>query len=619
MIEIKAESSAMLLSKDYEDKLNPIIRRKLGMHYTSIETIHKVIDNLFLNDLKAELDRIKRLTDNKVKYNELKKFQNKLSSLKFLDPACGSGNFLIETYISLREIENEIIKLMMNEIQTEDVLTIKVSISQFYGIEINSSAVLVARKAMREAEMLMFKDTEGFVPNSLYFKPSEIKITEGNSLRLNWESIVSKTELSYIIGNPPFIGHQWRNKEQIDDMKIVFNDLRNHGRLDYVTAWFNKAIDFMKGTTIQTAFVATNSICQGESVRVLWKDFFEKKGVEIQFAYQSFLWDSEIKNKARVYCIIVGFSCYHIEGMKKLYTSSRMIETKHINGYLLATSDIYLKARGININGLPNIFQGNKPWDGGYLCLSFEEKQQLVSKYPKTKSFIKLFLGSDEFLNNKKRYCLWLKDVPLQEYENIVEIQERLKGVERVRKETKTLAVQKQANTPTLFSQIRQPNTTYLVIPEVSSNKRQYIPIGYLSPNIICSNKLYVIPNASLFLFGVLVSNVHMAWMRVVSGRLGMGYSYSPSVYNNFPMCEATEEQKIEIEKSAQRILDIRKKYINRSLAELYNVNTMPIDLLQAHKENDKVVMCAYGIKQGFNEEDIVSFLFNRYQEIIRK
>lgn len=624
-----SEISPTIFGAVFESTLNPETRRSGGMHYTSIENIHKVIDPLFLDGLKAEFVEICEIKVGKTRKGRLEQFRDKLASLTFLDPACGSGNFLTETYISLRRLENEALKLSIQaETKMEgqmmlggegDFDPIKVGIGQFYGIEINDFAVTVAKTALWIAEAQMMHETEEIIQNDLDFLPlkSYANIIRENALRIDWESVVDKSNLSYIMGNPPFVGHQWRSDSQAEDMRIAFHDLKKHGKLDYVCAWYNKAADFMMNTNIKSAFVSTNSICQGESVGIIWRHLFDNKRIEIQFAYQSFVWSSEATNKAQVHCVIIGFTAFHSSSEKRLYVSETIKKVNHINGYLLDVPDIYIKSRGCNISGFPRIVQGNKPWDGGYLILTSEERNNLIAKYPQVCNFTKLYLGTEEFINHKQRYCLWLDGVPPHEYRRIPEIMDRLHHVAETRKQTTTVAVQKQSDTPMLFSQIRQPKTDYLAIPEVSSERRSYIPIGYLSSEIICSNKLFVIPDANVFMFGVLTSNVHMSWMRVVAGRLEMRYSYSPAVYNNFPWPTPSAEQKIKIEKTAQAILDARALYPDSSLADLYDELTMPPELRKAHQANDRAVMEAYGFWGKLNtESECVAELMKMYQKL---
>ena len=602
----------------FESTLNPDTRRSGGMHYTSIENIHKVIDPLFLDGLRSELEEIKEIAVDKTRKAKLDAFQSKLAGLTFLDPACGSGNFLTETYLSLRKLENEVLRCSTDQISMDLEGIIQVSIGQFYGIEINDFAVTVAKTALWIAESQMMKETEDVVHMTLDFLPlkSYANITEGNALRLDWESVVSKHKLNYIMGNPPFVGHQWRSKEQAEDLEAVCRDIPKCGKLDYVCGWYNKAADYMQGTNIHTAFVSTNSISQGESVGILWKPLFEK-GVDIEFAYRTFVWTSEAKDKAAVHCVIVGFTCGTSSRTKLLFESERSKIVSHINGYLLDAPEMFINSRGSALHEYPSIVQGNKPWDGGYLILSIEERNELLDKYPESEKYIKPFIGSYEFINGKKRYCLWLKGISPAEYRGIPEIMERLNGVADTRRKTKTVAVQAQAETPMLFSQIRQPDSNYLAIPEVSSEKRRYIPIGFMTPNIIASNKLYLVPKADLYMLGVMISNVHMAWMRAVCGRLKSDYSYSPAVYNNFPWPIPTEAQKAKIEQTAQAILDARALYPDCSLADLYDEIAMPPELRKAHQQNDRAVMQAYGFDVATTTEmSCVAELMRMYQKL---
>lgn len=606
----------------FESTLNPETRRKGGMHYTSIENIHKVIGPLFLNDLRAELDDIKAIPVDKTRDKQLRQFQAKLAGLTFLDPACGSGNFLTETYLSLRRLENEVIDaLLYGQVILGQVTDpIRVSIGQFYGIEINDFAVTVAKTALWIAESQMMQETEKLVRHTLDFLPlrSYANIVEGNALRMDWERVVPKRELDYIMGNPPFVGHQWRTKEQAVDLESVCKDIPKCGKLDYVCGWYVKAADYMQGTQIHAAFVSTNSISQGESVGILWKPLFTEKHLTIEFAYRTFVWTSEAKDKAAVHCVIIGFTCGSSQTTRLLYEGNRCRIVDYINGYLLPAPDVFINSRGKALHGFPSMVQGNKPWDGGHLILSSEEKEELVSKYPQANEFIKLFIGSYELINHKARYCLWLQEVSPSKYRNIPGIMNRLKAVAEIRKSTKTAAVQAQAETPMLFSQIRQPSTKYLAVPEVSSQNRKYIPIGFLTPDIIASNKLYLVPNADLYMFGIMTSNVHMAWMRVIAGRLKSDYSYSPAVYNNFPWPTPTDEQKAKIEQTSQAILDARALYPDSSLADLYDETTMPPELRKAHQQNDKAVMRAYGFDiKTTTESSCVAELMRRYQGLM--
>ena len=627
-----SDISPTIFGAVFESTLNPVTRRSGGMHYTSVENIHKVIDPLFLDGLRAELQEIKQApTAGGSRTKRMQAFQEKLASLTFLDPAAGSGNFLTESYLSLRRMENEIIRdlngLMEGQMMLDDMgneaLGVKVSINQFYGIEINDFAVSVAKTAMWIAEAQMLRETQSAVNLSQDFLPlkTNVNIVEGNALRIDWNDVVPKEKLNYIMGNPPFVGHQWRSRPQAADMEIAFHDISKHGKLDYVTAWYNKAADIMQGTRIRAAFVSTNSIVQGESVGILWPFLFGVKNVEIVFAYRTFVWESEAADQAAVHCVIIGFTCYKCEQCKILIDEGIAKEADYINGYLLDAPNVFIQSRGRQLtDGLPEMSKGSQPTDGGYLLLSEEERSNLIEQYPQTNDYIKRFVGSRDLINNEVRYCLWLKGVSPAKYRSIPPIVERLKNVAMTRSKSPTASVRKDAERPMEFTQIRQPHNAYLAVPEVSSQNRRYIPIGFLSPEIIASNKLYLIPDADNYMFGVMTSNVHMAWMRVVAGRLKSDYSYSPAVYNNFPWPEPTPEQRAKIEQTAQAILDARALYPDSSMADLYDELTMPPELRKAHQANDRAVMAAYGfpVRKDFTEADCVAALMKLYQEKVQ-
>lgn len=623
-----SQISPTIFGAVFESTLNPETRRSGGMHYTSIENIHKVIDPLFLDDFKEELDKIKQIQSFNTRKKKLNEYRTKLSNVKFLDPASGSGNFLTESYISLRRLENEAIKLSEKHEQAQlgfkdELNPIKVSIQQFYGIEVNDFAVSVAKTALWIAESQMMKETEEIVKMDLDFLPlkSYVNIIENNALRMDWNELIDSDELNYIMGNPPFVGLSLRNKEQQKDMDIVFSDNSKAGRLDYVAAWYKKAAQYIKNTKIECSFVSTNSIIQGEQAPILWQDLFENHNITINFAYRPFPWNSESLNKASVHCVIIGFASFE-KNKKILFENGKYRYVSYINGYLIEGEKIFIQLRGKAPKKLPKLTQGNKPWDGGFLILNEQERANLIKKYPEANEFIKLFIGSNEFIKDKKRYCLWLEGVSPSKYRHIPEIIERLKNVAEVRSKTKTEAVQKQAATPMLFSQIRQPKSDYIFVPETSSENRKYIPIGFLSKDVIASNSALVGENASIYHFGILTSNVHMAWMRTVAGRLESRYRYSPSVYNNFPWPELSEKQKQKIEATATKILNVRKLYSDCSLADLYDELTMPVDLRIAHQENDRAVMEAYGFfkkvdgkNTWLSESETVAELFKMYQK----
>ncbi len=617
-----SQISPTIFGAVFESTLNPETRRSGGMHYTSIENIHKVIDPLFLDELKAELSDIKATAVAKTKRDKALAFQDKLAGLKFFDPACGSGNFLTESYTSLRRLENDALRIVYG---TDRVLggivnPIKVSINQFYGIEINDFACSVAQTALWIAESQMMQETDEIV--GLNLDPLPLKtytnIHEGNALRMDWNDVIPASELNYIMGNPPFVGLSLRTKEQQSDMDHVFAGNDRAGRLDYVAAWYRKAAEFIGRTSCKVAFVSTSSISQGEQVPILWDDM-ALHHMKIDFAYRPFLWNSEAKDSAAVSCVIVGFSGEEMDGRKAIYDSSTRKDAVHINGYLLDAPDVSLKLRSACPEDRPQLLQGSKPWDGGFLLMSKEERAALISEHPEVESFIHRFIGAKELINGDLRYCLWLKGVSPSLYRGIPEIRARLEGVAEIRRNTKTVAVQAQADTPMLFSQDRQPDTDYLAVPETSSENRRYLPIGFMSRDVIASNAILTMRGASLYIFSLLESIVHMAWIKTVAGRLEMRIRYSPSVYNNFPWPLPNDVQRSKMEEAARVILDARALYPESSLADLYDELAMPIELRKAHRANDAAVLEAYGFPKDASESEIVARLFKMYQELTAK
>ena len=770
-----SEISPTIFGAVFESTLNPETRRLGGMHYTSIENIHKVIDPLFLDDLNEEFNNIKALPQNKARDKKLEGFQDKIANLNFLDPACGSGNFLTETYISLRKLENEILFELSKGQITMGLVTnpIKVSIKQFYGIEINDFAVTVAKTALWIAESQMMKKTEDIVHMDLDFLPLKTyaNIVEGNALRINWEDVISKEKLNYIMGNPPFVGARLMDAKQKEDVLHVFgNKWKNVGNLDYVSCWYLKASEMMSNTPsplvgegrgeglrkasrfytkqsleyskelrknmtnaeqilwhylrnrqlaglkfrrqeafdkyildfvcyenklvieldgsghleekqkehdierdkfieqngyrvirifnndiinningvidyilqnietphpnplpqgareIKCALVSTNSITQGEQVPILWKPLFEH-GVHIDFAHRTFRWDSEASIKAHVHCVIVGFS--YTDKQKRLYSSERMQYVNNINAYLIDAPDVFISNRKTPIQNVPKMDFGSMPNDGGALCdYSDDDKNAITKQYPMSEKFFKKFLGATEFLHNKTRWCLWLKDISPVDIKHVPPVLSAVQKVKDMRESSNREATRKLADTPYLFGEIRQPETSYLIIPRVTSENRKYIPIGYMQPNIIASDACIILPLATLYHFGILTSNVHMAWMRAVCGRLKSDYRYSNTIiYNNFPWCNPTDEQKAKIEKTAQGILDARALYPECSLADLYDELTMPPELRKAHQLNDAAVMEAYGFRikdeqtgksRWLTESETVARLMQMYQQLTK-
>ena len=624
-----SEISPTIFGAVFESTLNPETRRAGGMHYTSIENIHKVIDPLFLDGLKREFSEIAAIGEIKARNRKFRAFQAKLAGLKFLDPACGSGNFLTETYLSLRRLENDILRqltdqVMFGGVQKEDL--IQVSIGQFYGIEINDFAVTVARTALWIAESQMMKETEDVVHMSLDFLPlrSYANITEGNALRLDWESVVPKHQLSYIMGNPPFVGYSLQSKEQKKDILSIYvnekgKPYKTAGKIDYVAGWYFKASQLIQGTNIRIAFVSTNSITQGEQVAGVWKPLYDRFGIHIDFAYRTFRWDSEANLKAHVHCVIVGFSVAPNNAEKRIYSEEHFQMAENINAYLMDAPTVFIESRSKSLCEVPEMLYGNKPTDGGFLFLTNDEYQDVQKREPEILKYIRRVYGASEFINNKPRFCIWLVGVSPAEVRKSKFIMERVESVRKFRLASTKAATRKSAEMPTLFQEVRHPNSDYIIVPRHSSETRKYIPLGFVSPEIIVNNAVQIIPNATTYHFGVLTSNVHMAWMRAVCGRIKSDYRYSKDiVYNNFPWPTPTEEQKTKIEQTAQGILDARALYTDCSLADLYDEVTMPVELRRAHQANDKAVMAAYGFPvRTTTEASCVAELMRMYQRLV--
>lgn len=610
----------------FESTLNPETRRKGGMHYTSVENIHKVIDPLFLDDLKGELQEILDNGRPDIRRRKLYEFQDKLASLKFLDPACGSGNFLTETYLSLRRLENTVLRELTdgNMVLDLDENLIKVSISQFYGIEINDFAADVARTALWISEAQMLDETRNIVQREMDFLPlkSNANIRTGNALRMDWNDVIPAAELNYIMGNPPFIGYSMQTSEQKKDMMDLLLDakgkpFRLSGKIDYVSGWYYKASQMIAGRPIRVALVSTNSITQGEQVEGLWKDLYDMFDIHIDFAYRTFRWDSGAANMAHVHCVIIGFSSYPNSKPRIIFDGKNAIVARNINCYLIDADDVFIGSNNKPVSkGVEEMINGNKAADGGFLIFDKDVADEIEKTDPVAFKYVKPFIGAREFINGEPRYCLWLKNASPADIRSSSVIKERVAGVQAFREASPKAATIKSAAFPTLFQQIRQPDTDIILIPRVSSEGRKYIPIGFLSPDHIVSDAIQFIPDATLYHFGILTSSVHMAWTRVVCGRLKSDYRYSNDiVYNNFPWPTPTEAQKETIEKTAQGILDARALYLDSSLADLYDDLTMPVELRKAHQANDVAVMGAYGFRKDMSESEIVAELFKMYQK----
>lgn len=668
-----SEISPTIFGAVFESTLNPETRRSGGMHYTSIENIHKVIDPLFLNDLRHELDMILEEKVEKTRMHRLDEYQNKLASLTFLDPACGSGNFLTETYLSLRRLENEVLReryhgqMMMGEFNNP----VKVNIHQFYGIEINDFAVTVATTALWISEAQMLNETERIVQHDIDFLPlkSYANIVEGNALRIDWERLpiivpempTIRTERAYltqpessdwmaserydfpeiklqakqiipgepqkpeskpihfdfIMGNPPFVGFTYQTKEQKEDLAVL---MKGFGRnIDYVAGWYYKAAEIIQNTTTRCALVSTNSITQGEQVAAIWKPLFERFGIHFDFAYRTFRWDSEADIKAHVHCVVLGFSSCENRERTIYLNDNQIIIADYINGYLLDAPDIWIEGRSMPLCDVPILLNGGKPTEGGNLILTIEEKEEYLKKEPQGEKFLRPYMMGKDFINRKPRWCFWLVNANPSELRKCPILMKRVEAVRAFRLESAKAATRKKAETPTLFDEVRECHSDYVAIPKVSSEQRHYIPMEFLHKEIIPGDKLFMMPDASLYHFGILTSSIHMAWMRATCGRLKSDYSYSNTiVYNNFPWPNPTEKQKAKIEQTAQAILDARAKYPDCSLADLYDKVAMPPELRKAHKANDDAVMAAYGFDLTLSENEIVAELFRMYQEMAR-
>ena len=626
-----SEISPTIFGAVFESTLNQETRRKGGMHYTSIENIHKVIDPLFLNNLKEEYKSISESKQPNIKRQRLQDFQNKLGTLKFLDPACGSGNFLTETYLSLRRMENEVIKniieldktvfdkqIALGELGSANSV-IKVSLSQFYGIEINDFAVSVAKTALWIAESQMLNETAAIVYHNIDFLPlkSYVNIIEGNALQLTWNDILSPNDCSYIMGNPPFVGHRNVSPEQKEDMIRIFSG--KQGRLDYVSAWYAIAADYISGTEIECAFVSTNTVVQGTHIQTLWNKLIESN-VIINFAHRTFVWDSEASQKAHVHCVIIGFS-KKARVNKTIYDGEEQFAVQTITPYLTdGENDVIVKSASVPLcKNVPKMIYGNIPRDGGFYTFnSKEEVDEFVKSEPSAKSLIHKFIGGREFINNIDRWFLFLEDSTPSELKAMKNVMDRISKVRDFRLSSKAKEIQKFAQTPTKLAQHTQPiGVDYIAVPIVSSSRREYVPIGYVDGDTITNNQVQIIPYASVYHFGILCSSIHNDWMRKTCGRLKSDYRYSRDlVYNTFPWPNPTTEQIVRIEQTANAILEARALYPNSSLADLYDPLTMPPELRKAHDANDKAVMKAYGFSPDIEEPEIVAELMKMYQKL---
>ena len=623
-----SDISPTIFGAVFESTLNPETRRSGGMHYTSIENIHKVIDPLFLEDLQEEFNAIKQIQVKRTKDKKLDEFQNKLAALTFLDPACGSGNFLTETYLSLRRLENEVIREKVEGQMTlvEVHNPIKVSIQQFYGIEINDFAVTVAKTALWIAESQMLEETKsivyGFNDDFLPLK-TYVNITEGNALRINWNEVIPATKLSYIMGNPPFVGTKLMNKKQKEDVKYAIGKYNNYGTLDYVSCWYAKSSDYIENTNICCAFVSTNSIVQGEQVTPLWKELFARN-IVINFAYRTFVWDSEANAKAQVHCVIIGFSKNNVQREKYIFDGYKKTSVNHINAYLVDAEDVFIESQRKPICDVQEMFLGCDFKDDNNYILSEEEKNELIEKEPIAEKYIKKYVNAKELINRKHRYCLWLNNAAPGEIKKAPTIMKKIDAVKTFRLNSNSSDTQRYAEFPMRPARLRyyseERNTAALCLPRISSATRRYLPMELLDADTIGGASILMIPEATLYTFAILNSNVHMAWMRTVCGRMKSDYRYANGlVYNTFPWPKATEKQKQKIEKTAQAIMDARELYTESNLAALYDPLSMPSELIKAHNMNNKAVMEAYGFSTKMSEAECVAELMRMYQKLMKE
>lgn len=610
----------------FQSVMDPNFQRELGAHYTSEKNILKLINPLFMDELWEKFHKVKH------NINRLKQFYDEISELKFFDPACGCGNFLIIAYRELRLLEIEIIKILysysdgdlQHTFHIQDLS--KIDVDSFYGIEIEEFPSKIAEVSMWMMDHLMNRELSSAIGH--YYTRLPLKkaanIINDNALRLNWDLIIPKNELAYIIGNPPFAGKRLQNKSQKEDMAIVFKGVKGYGVLDYVTAWYIKAAQFIKESNIKVAFVSTNSITQGEQVGILWNELYNNYKIKIHFAHKTFKWTNEARKKAGVYVVIIGFTGFDTD-YKLIYeyenpkAEPHEIKVKNINPYLIEGDDLTITSRRKPICDVPSIIFGSMPNDNGNFLFTDNEKTEFVKNEPESLKYFKRILGGKEYINNIYRWCLWLEDADSSELKRLPNVMKRIEAVKEHRLKSKRKATRELAKYPTLFGENRQPQKDYMVIPLISSENREYIPIGFLKKEIIANNKCSIIPEADLYVFGIIISKMHMTWMRYVTGRLESRYNYSNTiVYNNFPWPKnPTQKNCSNIKLKAQDLLRVREEFQDNTLAHLYDPLSMPPKLRKSHNELDKAVDKAYGRKFD-NDFKRMKFLFKLYEEYIQ-
>ncbi|MBR5523198.1 MAG: class I SAM-dependent DNA methyltransferase [Akkermansia sp.] len=615
--------SPAIFGSMFQCVMDATARRALGAHYTSERNILKLINPLFMDALREEFESIQYDKSNR-KEARLQAFHQKLAGLTFLDPACGCGNFLVVAYRELRRLELAVIAEREHTespgsawmLSANDVCL--VNVNQFYGIEIEEFPAQIAQVAMWLMDHQMNVEVGNYFGEAYARIPlkASASIVCANALQIDWETVVPKDKLNYIMGNPPFSGARFMSKEQKADLQVIFEGVPKSGDLDFVTCWFKKAAIMMQNSSIESAFVATNSICQGQSVSILWKHLQQDLNIHINFAWRTFKWKSEARGVAGVHCVIVAFSMNSRKNKLLFDEKGEPSDVSSINGYLNNGPDIYIESRNKPLCQVPEMAMGNQPIDDGNYLFTSAEKEEFLSLEPAAASYFYSWLGAQEFINGTPRYCLYLGHISPSDLKKMPHVLHRVDLVRQYRAESSRASTLKLAAYPVRFQTENIPENNYIVIPEVSSERRAYIPIGFLTPDILCSNKLRLIPNATLYHFGVLTSNMHMAWMRTVTGRLKSDYQYSAKiVYNNYPWPEASEAQQEKIADLAQGVLDARELYPDSSLADLYDPLTMPPELVAAHRKLDAAVEKAYG-RSFADDAERVAFLFERYSEL---
>jgi hypothetical protein len=600
-------------------------RRAVGAHYTSEENILRLINPLIMDELRAEFAGIKNDRSNR-RLVKLEEFHRKLAALQFFDPACGCGNFLVIAYREMRRLEIEVLKELYGDAQqiTDIALLSRVSVTNFHGIEIGEFACAIARVAMWFMEHIM--NTELSFAFGRYFVSLPLihsaQILHANALRTDWNGFLPPTDNVVVLGNPPFIGKHYQSPEQKADIAEVLGEIRNGRSLDYVCCWYIKAATYIGATKARCAFVSTNSITQGEQVGALWPHLLGRYRVGINFAHRTFAWQSEARGKAHVHVVIIGFGTT-TAGPKMLFeyevdpSTPTSAGVSNISPYLIEGTNQVAISRTKPICDVPEMTNGSKPVDGGHLILTTDERDELIAACPAAEKFVRRLIGSDEFINGQERWCLWLETATPSEIRSMPEVVARVEGVKKMRLASKDATTRKNASRPAQFAYIRQPDERYLAIPEVSSENRPYVPMAFIEPAVVCTNKIQYLPNADSYAFGVLTSMMHMAWMRTVAGRLESRYSYSAKlVYNNFPWPSPDEAQRNAVEAAAQAVLDARAAHPTATLADLYDPVTMPPDLAKAHAALDKAVDRCYRPEAFTSERERVEYLFARYEKL---